>query len=190
MQIGTTIIESAVEFPRETKNKTITLLGIHQKEVKLSLLKYVCTPTYTATLLRIVKIRKQHKCPSMEVWIKIMISRSMNQDNARYTHIVCMCVCACMYTYVRERERETYYYLDLKLQPVICHNMNRMGRYILNSQTESKNLTFVKYSKKFSNTQRCRIKQCLPQEGQERGKGDMQLKGQKRQIQSLSKCKI
>ena len=40
----------------------IPLLGIYLKETKTLILKYMCTPMFTAALFIIGKIWKQHEC--------------------------------------------------------------------------------------------------------------------------------
>ena len=48
----------------------IPLLGIYPKKPKILIVKNICTPMFIAALFTIVKIWKQHKCPSVDEWIK------------------------------------------------------------------------------------------------------------------------
>ena len=49
-----------VELPYDP---AVPLLGIYPKKSKTLILKDACTPMFVATLLTIVKIEKQTKCP-------------------------------------------------------------------------------------------------------------------------------
>ena len=56
-----------IELPYYT---AFPLLGICPK--KTMIWKHTCTPMFTATLYIISRTRKQHKCPLIEEWIKMM----------------------------------------------------------------------------------------------------------------------
>ena len=46
----------------------IPLLGIYPEEIKIE--KDTCIPLFFATLFTIARTRKQHRCPSIDEWIK------------------------------------------------------------------------------------------------------------------------
>ena len=56
-----------MELPYE---QAIPLLGIYPKKPKTLNQKNMSTPMSTAALVTIAKTWKQHKCPSIEEWIK------------------------------------------------------------------------------------------------------------------------
>ena len=67
-------MKSSTEVPQKIKNITtihpaILLLGIYPKKMKTLNQKYICTPTFTAVLLTIAKIRQQPNCPLIDEWI-------------------------------------------------------------------------------------------------------------------------
>ena len=51
-------------------NPTIPLLGIYPKELKTLTPKNTSTAMFIAALFTIAMIWKQHKCPSIDEWIK------------------------------------------------------------------------------------------------------------------------
>ena len=75
MQIGALTVESSMEIPQKIKNKTtciyMTLLGILLKKLKALIWEDIYLPMFTATLFTIAKVWKQHKCPSIDNWIKM-----------------------------------------------------------------------------------------------------------------------
>ena len=72
----------------------IPLLGIYPKEIKSGSRRDICTPMFTTALFTIAKIGKQHKCPSMDKWIK------------KIWH-VCACVCVCVLPYLTQYNYES-----------------------------------------------------------------------------------
>ena len=77
MQAGAATLENRMEVPQKTKNKTpfgpaIELLGIYPKDTGVLFRRDTSTPMFIATLLRIAKVWKEPKCPSMDGWIKKM----------------------------------------------------------------------------------------------------------------------
>ena len=59
-----------IELPYDP---AVSLLGIHQQQQKILILKDKSTPTFTIVLFIIAKIGKQPKCPSKDEWIKTVI---------------------------------------------------------------------------------------------------------------------
>ena len=75
LSIGATTVESSMEIPQKTKNRTIIrpaipLLGIYPQNTMAQ--KDTCTPMFIAVLFAIATTWKQPKCPSTEEWIKTM----------------------------------------------------------------------------------------------------------------------
>ena len=69
-------LESNMEFPQEGKNRAILqssscTIAYSPKNTK-TLIQRVHALLFTATLFTITKIRKQHKCPSIDEWTKKM----------------------------------------------------------------------------------------------------------------------
>ena len=51
-------------------DSAILLLGICPKDSKTLIQKNISTPVFTAALFILTKTWKQHKCPSVDEWIK------------------------------------------------------------------------------------------------------------------------
>ena len=51
-------------------NPAISLLGLYPKNSETPIQKNLCTPMFTAAQFTIAKCWKQHKCPSVNEWIK------------------------------------------------------------------------------------------------------------------------
>ena len=50
----------------------IPLLGIYKEKKPLNYKKYICISVFIAALFVMVKIWKQHKCPSTDTWVEKM----------------------------------------------------------------------------------------------------------------------
>ena len=63
-----------MEVPQKIKNRMINLaipfLDIYREQMKTEYQRDSCTPTFTAALLRIIKIWRQPNCLSIGEWIK------------------------------------------------------------------------------------------------------------------------
>ena len=66
-QYGGSLKKLKIELPYDS---AVPLLGIYPE--KPLILKYTCTPMFTAALFTIAKKWKQPKCPSTDEWIKKM----------------------------------------------------------------------------------------------------------------------
>ena len=80
-------MKSSTEVPQKIKNITtihpaILLLGIYPKKMKTLIGKHIHTPMFHAALFTIANIRKQHKCPSMDEWIKMWYIYTMEYYSA------------------------------------------------------------------------------------------------------------
>ena len=68
----------------------IPLLGIYLEKTKILILKDTCTPMFMAELFTTANIWKQHKCQSIDDWLKnmqyicdgILLSHKKEQNNA------------------------------------------------------------------------------------------------------------
>ena len=75
MQSGAATVENIMEFPQKIKNRIIiwsnnSTIGIYPKNTETLIQKDICTPMFTAVLFTIAKLWKQHRCPSIDEWIK------------------------------------------------------------------------------------------------------------------------
>ena len=59
--------QSNAELPYDPN---IPLLGIYLKKMKTFIQTDLCTPMFIAVLSTIVKIQKEHKCPTADKWAK------------------------------------------------------------------------------------------------------------------------
>ena len=77
--VGKLLRKLRIEVPY---NPTIPLLGIYPKNMKTLIGKHIHTPMFHAALFTIANIRKQHKCPSMDEWIKMWYIYTMEYYSA------------------------------------------------------------------------------------------------------------
>ena len=75
MQSGAVTVENNMEFPQKLKTElpfepAIPLLGLYPKNPETPVQKNPCTPMFIAAQFTIAKCRQQHKCPSVNEWIK------------------------------------------------------------------------------------------------------------------------
>ena len=75
MQTGAATVEKCMEFPQTLKlellfDLAITLLGLYPKNPETPIQKNLFTPTFTAAQFIIANCWKQHRCPSVNKWIK------------------------------------------------------------------------------------------------------------------------
>ena len=68
MQAGAATLENTVEVPQKIENGTtynsaIALLGIYLRDTGVLFQRDTCTPMFIATVLTIVKVWKEPKCP-------------------------------------------------------------------------------------------------------------------------------
>ena len=77
MQTDKTTMESSMEISLKTINKTtiktrnkttIPLLGTYPDKIIIE--KYIYIPVFIAALFTIARTWKQHRCPSIDEWIK------------------------------------------------------------------------------------------------------------------------
>jgi hypothetical protein len=74
MQRSTTPMESSMESPQKTRDRTaydpvIPLLGIYPKERKTGCSRDTCTPMIIAALFTTAKLWKQPRYPTTDEWI-------------------------------------------------------------------------------------------------------------------------
>ena len=77
MSLGEATMENNMEGPQKIENRTTiwssnSTSGYYLKKTKALIQKDLCTPMFIAALFTIAKIWKQHKCPSVDEWIKKM----------------------------------------------------------------------------------------------------------------------
>ena len=77
MQTGAATVENSTEFPQTTKmelpfDPVIPLLGLYPKNPETPIQKNLCTTMFIAAPFTIAKCWKQHKCPSVNEWIKTL----------------------------------------------------------------------------------------------------------------------
>ena len=77
MQTGAATVENSREFQQKKTLKmelpfdlAISLLGLYPKNPETPIQKNLCTPMFIAAEFTIAKCWKQHKCPSVNEWIK------------------------------------------------------------------------------------------------------------------------
>ena len=76
-QTGTATVKNSMEFPQKTKmelpfDAVIPLLGLYPKNPETPIQKNPCIPMFIAAQFTIAKCWKQHKCPSVNEWIKTL----------------------------------------------------------------------------------------------------------------------
>ena len=77
MQTGAGTLENSMEVPQKIKNElpydpAIARLGISPRDTGVLFRRGTCTSMFIAALSTIAKVREDHKCPSMDEWIKKM----------------------------------------------------------------------------------------------------------------------
>ena len=77
MQLGAATLETPWKFIKKLKielpyDLAIALLGIYPKDIKILILRDICTPMFRVALSTIAKLWKESKCPLTDEWIKKM----------------------------------------------------------------------------------------------------------------------
>ena len=75
LQIGTATVETIWRFLKKLRidlsyDPAIPLLGIYPKDLKIHILKDICTLMFIVALFTVARTWKQLKCPTIDDWLK------------------------------------------------------------------------------------------------------------------------